>query len=138
MSYGRPTRGAYGPASRMAYGPRPYYRPYVGPGVRTLGPVVGGVGPVQAAELGVLGGTLGALGGTLGCLLCLAAIGALGLFACVIAITAYTKEFLNKYKSANGINNNNFNGAAELSLGVNIMLIASFCYVFASRTMNRN
>lgn len=70
-----------------------YLKNFSRPGVRPYGvtPVPGAFG--AGAGAGALGGALGAIGGTLGCLLCLAAIGALGLFACVIAITAYASKY---------------------------------------------
>ncbi|CAF4490828.1 unnamed protein product [Didymodactylos carnosus] len=86
------TRGVGYRSARPFYAPRaPYTRPYYG---RPIGPMAPGMGAGvgSAAGSGALAGTLGALGGTLGCLLCLAAIGALGLFATVIAITAYASK----------------------------------------------
>jgi len=105
------------------YGPRPYGpRPF-----RGVGPPIGGL--AAGAGAGALGGALGALGGTLGCLLCLAAIGALGLFACVVAITAYTKQLLNIYKRINGQNS-----AADMQIGL-VVLCASLFFAFACRIM---
>ncbi|CAF0882452.1 unnamed protein product [Didymodactylos carnosus] len=119
-------RGAYGVPSRPVYGARTPFRPY-GP---TVGPVSGGFGP-GSAGLGALGGTLGALGGTLGCLLCLAAIGALGLFATVVAITAYANEFLHEYKIVTQASS----AILGTNVGINILLAASFLIIFTRRVM---
>ncbi|CAF1255205.1 unnamed protein product [Rotaria sp. Silwood1] len=61
---------------RIILPPRPYYG-----GRRVFRPA------------SILGGALGVLGGTLGCLLCLSAIAALGLFSCIVAITAYASMY---------------------------------------------
>ncbi|CAF1250592.1 unnamed protein product [Adineta ricciae] len=120
--------------SDAARRPLPPPRPY---GVRpSVARPVYGARPVVAPGAGLgaagLGGALGAIGGTLGCLLCLAAIGALGLFSCVVAITAYTKQFLDKYKQVEGVNG----ALAQAQIGVAILLISLF-YTFVSR-MQRN
>lgn len=65
------------------YPTRPVYRPPVAP-----------IGGAQAASMGGLSAALGAIGGTLGCLLCLSAIAALGLFSCVVALTAYASKLI--------------------------------------------
>jgi len=109
-------------AARRSFPPRPYgTRPY---GVAPM-PLGGGL--AAGASAGVLGGALGAIGGTLGCLLCLAAIGALGLFSCVVAITAYTKKFLDQYKRFQGIN-----GAGQMEIGF-VILLVSLVYTIACR-----
>ncbi|CAF1652256.1 unnamed protein product [Adineta ricciae] len=64
-------------------------RPYVARARPVIARPVVGVGPGIGAGLD---GALGAIGGTLGCLLCLSAIGLLGLFACTIALAAYTSK----------------------------------------------
>ncbi|UJR31430.1 hypothetical protein I4U23_018923 [Adineta vaga] len=112
--------------------PLPPPRPY---GARTAipRPVYGarpGIAP--AAGGAALGGALGAIGGTLGCLLCLAAIGALGLFSCVVAITAYTKQFLDEFKRVEGVS-----GAfVQAQIGF-VLLFTSLFYTLISR-MQRN
>jgi len=122
------TRGVYAP--RPLYAARaPFTRPYYGPPVGYAAPGMG-----SSVGSGALAGTLGALGGTLGCLLCLAAIGALGLFATVIAITAYAKKLLDEFKIVNNIDQTN-NGVLKLNVGVNILLVASFFYIFVRRMM---
>ncbi|UJR15249.1 hypothetical protein I4U23_002204 [Adineta vaga] len=53
------------------------------------------------------------------------AIGALGLFACVIAITAYTKQFLDEFKRVEGVS-----GVGQLETGVVILLASLFYTMF--------
>ena len=87
-------------------------------------PYAAGAGAATAA----LGGALGALGGTLGCLLCLSAIAALGLFSCVVALTAYASQFLDKYKQVEGISG----ALGQAQIGC-VLLLASLVYVIFSR-----
>ncbi|CAF2972698.1 unnamed protein product [Rotaria sp. Silwood2] len=78
--------------------------------------------------LGALGGALGAISGTFACLLCLSAIAALGLFACVVAITAYTRNFLYQYKEAEELD-----GAPEqVEIGF-ILVLVSLSYIIICR-----
>ena len=83
--------------------------------------------PRDQAGGALLGGALGALGGTLGCLLLLAAIGALGLFSCIVAITAYAKQFLDNYKTVEGLN-----GAGQTQIAF-MLLFASLVYTIICR-----
>ncbi|CAF2678352.1 unnamed protein product [Rotaria sp. Silwood2] len=105
---------------RRAIPPRPY-------GVRPMRPL-----PPPMVSPGVggaaLGGALGALGGTLGCLLCLSAIAALGLFSCVVAITAYAKQFLDSYRQVEGLNS----ALGQAQMGF-MLLLASLFYIIVCR-----
>ncbi|CAF3307827.1 unnamed protein product [Rotaria sp. Silwood2] len=111
--------------------PRPYYGKKRAFGSVGSAGSAGSVGSVGAGA-SVLGGALGALGGTLGCLLCLSAIAALGLFSCVVALTAYAKQFLDAYKTVEGISG----GAEQLHIGF-ILLFTSLFYIIVCR-MQRN
>jgi len=115
----------------MSYASRPVVsapRPYGSrPGVPAGGPLGGGL--AAGAGAGALGGALGALGGTLGCLLCLAAIGALGLFSCVVAITAYTKQYLDRFKQ---VYPGTGNGAGQMEIAT-FVLFASLFYSIICR-----
>ncbi|CAF1336462.1 unnamed protein product [Rotaria sordida] len=98
---------------------RPPLRPIVVPGAAA------GSGAGGAAAIG---GVLGALGGTLGCLLCLSAIAALGLFACVVALTAYARRFLDAYRTVEGLNA----AHAQFQIGFTLLL-ASLFYIIVCR-----
>ena len=58
--------------------------------------MTGGAGLGAGLAPSNIGAAIGAIGGTLGCLLCLAAIGGLGLFSTVVALTAYTSALVNR------------------------------------------